>query len=86
MLAYSIEILQTIVELNDQAIVKKENEQTVALAIETSLNSADNAGEPDETVDDDQEQRGEEYTARMTVASPEEVARRKATNFKAFEG
>jgi hypothetical protein len=53
MLAYSIKILLLTVELDDQAKSKEHHKQTVALAIETSLNSANDVGEQDEAVDDD---------------------------------
>ena len=86
MLAFSVEILKSTLESNDQAELKEHHRQSVSPATEGSFNSADDFCKQRKAVGDDQEQERKERRARTTVTSQEEDSRRKAANLKVFEG
>ena len=86
MLAYSAEILRSTLELDDQAESDEHRRRSSPLAMKRTLDSADDLSKQGEAVGDQQGQKWQERRARTTVASEEEVSRRKAANLKAFEG
>jgi hypothetical protein len=85
MLAYSVHILQSTIELDDQVKQEEYNMETLGLVMKTGSNSAGKVIETDKTAND-LELKDEQSTARITVVPQEELVRQKATKFKAFEG
>jgi len=80
MLADSVKVVQSIVEFEDQATSNEDDKKNDPQEIQTSLKSIDHIAEEGGTADEE-----EENVSRVIIATPEEIASRKALNLREFE-
>lgn len=80
MLADLVKVVQTIVEVEDQAISNEKDKQNVPQEMQTTLKSVDQIAVEGCTADEE-----EENVFRVIISTPEEIASRKTRSLREFE-